>query len=126
MEIYKNKSSGKFFIYIEDTDTDDGALFVSPGCKVLHLQLNLFYDEPEEGDEDDFLSDGLISKTQLERYRQYNEDRLEEPGNRFEDIRESLPPRPSRIERVTPNDNQREKEPDMIERMAKDIKHNKR
>jgi hypothetical protein len=124
MEIYKNKSSGKYFIYIEDTDTDDGALFVSPGCKVIPLQLNLFFDEPEEGGEDDFLSDGLITKTQLERYRQYNEDRLKESGNWFEDI-EGRPPRPSGVELVDPNDKQREKEPDMIERMAKDIKHNK-
>ena len=121
MEIYKNKSSGRYFIHIEDSDTDDGALFVSPGCKIILLQFDIFFDEPDEGDEDDFLSDGLITKEQLERYRQYDEDRLTESGSLFEDIG-GRPPLPREVERVSPSDKQREKEPDMIERMVKDIK----
>ncbi len=124
MEIFKNKSSGKYFIYIDDTDTDDGALFVSPGCKIIPLQFDLFFDEPEEGDEDEFISDDLITTAQSERYRQYNEDRFKESGDRFEDI-ELRSPRPSGAARIDPNDKQKEKEPDMIERMAKDFKRNK-
>ncbi len=125
MEIYKNKSSGKYFIYIEDTDINDRALFVSPEAKVLTIQFNLFVDDPEEGQEKDLLSEGLITQAQLESYRQYGSDRLKESNNRFEETWERHPPRPSRPERINPNDTPVKKEPDMIERMAKDFKHNK-
>ena len=124
MEIYKNKSSGNYFIYIDDTDTADGALFVTPGCKVIPLKFGLFFDEIKEGNDDDFVSDGLITKTQLDRYRQYNNDRNNESGDRFEDIN-LVPSRPIKLKGHDSNDKQQGKEPDMVERMAKDIRGNK-
>lgn len=118
MEIYKNKSTGKHFIYLDDTDTDDSALFITPGCKVIPLKFDLFFDEPKEGEEGDLVSDGLITKEQLDRYKQYNKDRNNEAGDRFEDI-DLAPSRPKELNSVADDDKRLEKEPDMIERMAK-------
>lgn len=124
MEIYKNKSSGKYFIYLDDIDADDSALFVTPLCKVISIKLDFFFDEPKEGDEVDFVSEGIITKAQLERYRQYNKDRNNEFGDRFEDI-DLAPSRTNGLKNVGADDKSREKEPDMIERVAKDFKRDK-
>lgn len=72
MKIYKNKTSGKYFIYIENTGNDEALLITSEG-KIKSLKLRLF-DEPQEEDEDYFLSQGLIMEVQIKRYRQYMMD----------------------------------------------------
>ncbi len=65
----RNKESGKHFIYIEATESDE-ALFVTPQNDLKSLKIFLFY-EMEEGDADRFLSHGLITKLQFQTYQQY-------------------------------------------------------
>ena len=73
MEICKNKTSGKYFIYIENTGNDE-ALLVTPEGKIKSVKLRLF-DGTKEEDEDYLLSHGLINEAQIERHRQYIKDR---------------------------------------------------
>lgn len=69
MSIYRNKSSGQPFIYIEDVDNGK-ALFVTPEAKIKPLELKLF-EELEEEDEGYFLSHGLITKPQVDKYNEF-------------------------------------------------------
>lgn len=73
MKTYKNKVSGKYFIFINNSGQDE-ALFVTPSCEIKSINKGLL-SEAEEGDENYFISQKLISKEQVERYAQYNEDR---------------------------------------------------
>ena len=69
MQIYKNKKSGEYFIYIEDAGTGKAHLVLPEGKAAKPLDFSLF-DESEEGNEKDFLSRGLISDTQIKRYNE--------------------------------------------------------
>ncbi len=69
MEVYKNKKSGEYFIYIEDAGTGKAHLVFPEGKAAKSLDRSLF-DESEEGNEKDFLSRGLISDTQIKRYNE--------------------------------------------------------
>ena len=69
INICKNKTSGKSFIYIEDIDTDR-ALLVNPKGEIKPLEYSLF-DEPEEENKDYCLSQGLITKEQLKQYHEF-------------------------------------------------------
>ena len=84
MEICKNKKSGEYFIYIEPTGKGK-AHFVLPQGKVKSLK----------GRAKDFLSQGLISDTQIKRYKEELNQRTEidEKVRRAASIRafESLP-----------------------------------
>ena len=66
MEICKNKNSGDYFIYIEDEGKGKFSL-VLPTTKVKSLESHLF-EEPEVGNEKDFLSRGLITDKQVKKY----------------------------------------------------------
>jgi hypothetical protein len=68
MVVYKNKHSGRYFIYIMSGDDDKVAL-VTPLSDVKYLHLGLF-DGPEEGDEKDYLARGLITARQAQIYHQ--------------------------------------------------------
>ena len=81
MLIYKNRSSGKYFICIEKTG-DDEVLLVTPQSEIKSLKLHLF-ESPEEKEENYLISNGIITEKQLSRWKQYLEDRSE-------DKRESL------------------------------------
>lgn len=78
MLIYRNKASGKYFIHIENL-TDDEALFVLPiddkdgKVRIKNLELNLFDEEPDEGEDEVLLERQLISEKQLEKYTQHRE-----------------------------------------------------
>jgi hypothetical protein len=76
MKIYRNKSSAKYFIYIENTGNEE-ALLVTPEGKIKSLKIRLF-DGPEEGDGDYLLSQNLITEEQKKRYQQCMKDRLED------------------------------------------------
>ncbi len=69
INICKNKTSEKSFIYIEDIDTDK-ALLVTPKGEIKPLEHSLF-DAPEEKDKDYCLSQGLIAKQQLKLYHEF-------------------------------------------------------
>ncbi len=70
MEICKNKTSGKTFIYLDDDD-NDRALLVTPQGEIKSLELKLFSDFAEEQDEQHLLSSGLITDAQYVSYKNY-------------------------------------------------------
>ena len=76
MKVCKNKSSGKYFIYIQKTGNDE-ALLVTPQSEIKSLKLHLF-EAPEEMDKDYLISNGIITENQLERLKQYWKDRSED------------------------------------------------
>ena len=71
LEIYKNKYSGKHFIYIEDTPEGE-FLLVTPAVEIKPLEPKLF-EEYEEKIVNDLLSRQLINKRQFERYNKFIE-----------------------------------------------------
>jgi hypothetical protein len=85
MEIYQNKISGKYFIWLKETDRGE-VLFISPNCSIISLKLSLFSEETEQGDFDSFLSVGKITKNQVETYKQYNADRTNEIVERYREM----------------------------------------
>jgi len=66
MIVYRNSKSGKGFIFVEP-DGAERALLVTPLCEVKSLELRLF-NRPEEDNGRRFLSRGLITRNQKERY----------------------------------------------------------
>ena len=92
MQICKNRKSGKHFIYIQD-EGNGKASVVLPTGEIKSLKLSLF-EEPEEGNEKDFLSRGLITNRQIKKYRtevkrrdMFNEmERKEAALRAFEDL----------------------------------------
>jgi hypothetical protein len=74
MEIFKNKTSGKYFIGIDDEDGET-ALMITPIGVVKKLELFLFVNL-ETSDPDSLLADELITETQFEKYGEYLETLL--------------------------------------------------
>ena len=75
MEIYKHKVSGKYFIFVEEVEGDiDKALFVNPLGRVILLNLDLFYDDIKDGEDDVFFGRDFITKEQIEAYQRYTKD----------------------------------------------------
>ncbi len=81
MEIYKNKASGDNFIYIDDSGNHE-AIFVTPQNEIKSLNLSLFI-ELADGDVDYLRSKNLITEAQVERYKQYDRNRLEDKVKNF-------------------------------------------
>ena len=69
MEIFKNKTSGKYFIGIDDDD-GEAALMITPIGAVKKLELNLFL-YLETNDPESLLADELITEIQFEKYGEY-------------------------------------------------------
>ena len=69
MQIYKNRESGEYFIYIEPADSGKAHLVLPGGIAAKLLDYSLF-GESEEGNEKDFLSRGLITNRQIKRYKE--------------------------------------------------------
>ena len=68
MEFCRNKRSGIYFIYIEDTP-DEKLLLVTPLADIKALDPSLF-DSPDEKDVDELLSCELLKKEQIRRYKE--------------------------------------------------------
>ncbi len=69
MEIFKNKTSGKYFIGIDDEDGET-ALMITPIGEVKTLELHLFL-HLETSNPESLLADELITETQFEKYGEY-------------------------------------------------------
>jgi hypothetical protein len=69
MEIFKNKTSGKYFIGIDDEDGET-AFMITPIGAVKKLELHLFV-YLETNDPESLLADELITETQFEKYGEY-------------------------------------------------------
>lgn len=63
MEIWKNKKTGKGFIYIDDTGLDE-ALLVNPEGKIMLLKKSLFEKELVE-------DEGILTEPQKKRYEEH-------------------------------------------------------
>ena len=83
MEVSKHKTSGKYFIYIQDVGSHK-ALFVTPQAEIQSRKLDSF-EEMEDMPENDLLVHELITKSQLEKLAEYRRDRVDE---RIEDFEE--------------------------------------
>ena len=91
MNICKNKRTGKYFIYINDTVNEE-ALFVTPNAEIKNLKLDIFTDEPEEYTEASLLENNLITKEQFQKFNEYKKNRSEDSDENFFDYFESLTP----------------------------------
>jgi len=69
MEIIRNKASGKYFIIISDYENGTG-LMVTPQGEVKGLELHLF-DSVEAVDPDGTFTGKLLSRPQIQKYREY-------------------------------------------------------
>ena len=72
MEFCRNKRSGMYFIYIEDTP-DEKLLLVTPLAEIKVLDNPSLFDPPDEKDVDELLSCGLLKKEQIRRYKDFIE-----------------------------------------------------
>jgi len=81
MEIYKNKASGQYFIYICETG-DEEALLVTPNAEIKSLSISLFAN-PEDHPEAHLLEEKIVTAEQIQRFHVYSKDRID-------DIRENL------------------------------------
>ncbi|MBL7204916.1 MAG: DUF4357 domain-containing protein [Desulfobacteraceae bacterium] len=69
INVCRNKASGKYFIYVQDSGSDK-ILLIAPDCNVRTLERSLF-GEIEEKDEKDLLLKGLISDEQVKKLHEY-------------------------------------------------------
>ncbi len=74
MEMFKNKTSGKYFISL-DGENGETALMITPLGAVKKLELHLFV-HLETSDPESLLADELITETQFEKYGEYQDTRL--------------------------------------------------
>ena len=89
MDICKNKRTGKYFIYINETVNEE-ALFVTPNAEILNLKLKFFTDEPEECSEAGLLEKNLITKEQLQMFHKYKKNRYDEEFENLKDYFDTL------------------------------------
>ncbi|MBC8463766.1 MAG: hypothetical protein H8D61_02190 [Deltaproteobacteria bacterium] len=69
LDIFKNKTSGKYFIGLDDEDGET-AFMITPLGAVKSLELHLF-EHLETSDPESLLADELITEIQFEKYREY-------------------------------------------------------
>lgn len=94
MEIYKNKASGKYFIYIEEVNDNKG-LFVTPpdeegNARVISLEFELFDDDPPEDNAEKLLADGIIEEEQIKKYHEYKEGNSKEDKEWLDSIMKEI------------------------------------
>jgi len=68
MEVYKNKSSGRYFIHIDKVNNQT-ALLLDPLGKIKHLELRLF--EKSNTGEKISLSRDIFTQKQIQNYLEY-------------------------------------------------------
>jgi len=72
MEVCKNKSSGVYFVFIDETD-DEKCLLVIPSGEIKLLESSLF-DEIEEIEVDHALNTGQLTRQQLAGLKRFIEE----------------------------------------------------
>jgi hypothetical protein len=83
-EIWRNRASGKHFIYLGDTGKDEG-LFVTPMGEIKSLEKNLF----EEAIAED---DAKITEPQEQRFQEYCDKRRVYIASRIVDMIAEMEP----------------------------------
>ena len=82
MRVYKNKASGKNFIFIQHTGNNEG-LFITPTNEkgevaIKSLKFNLFAEAFLDDEDENLVSSGAVSNEQFLRLAQFEKDRSEE------------------------------------------------
>ena len=95
MEIWKHKKTGKWFIYLTDTVSDE-AYFITPPndlgkVSIKSLKLSIFGEDVEDDDAKTLLSKGMISEDQFDRYQTYKRDRVIERAENTAEIIKDWP-----------------------------------
>jgi hypothetical protein len=70
MEICKNKTTGKTFIYLDEKENGK-ALMITPAGEVKSLEESLFKDLVEVDDHRSLLIEGDITPAQINVYKRY-------------------------------------------------------
>ena len=85
LTIYKNRESGKHFIFIKEIDADKG-LFVTPQGKEKELEFKFFQEDSFEDDEKNLLDNRIVTPEQVLKYQQYKKNRTDEDRDNFIDM----------------------------------------
>lgn len=88
MEICENKQSGRHFVVVVYL-RGDKMLLVNPKNEIKALERHLFED-PIEQDEMALLANGIITKAQVETYREYEESRTQNASENFKMMVEGM------------------------------------
>jgi hypothetical protein len=101
--IYKNKASGKHFIFIDCGEKDSG-LFINPEGKFIELEYNLFFQDSTELENDDKEILNLVNAKQLNRYQNYRRNDIKRRmTNLFKVIENSTKQQREEAKKETPN-----------------------
>jgi hypothetical protein len=73
LEIYQNKQSGKYFIFV-DHISEDRLLLVTPNNRVKAIETK-FFEDPIIDTMEYFLANDLLTEAQVQTYRNYKENR---------------------------------------------------
>lgn len=76
MEVYKNRDSGKYFIFLQDCG-HGAVLLVTPEAKVKPLRATLF-DEVEDFSEEYLREKSFVNEDQISNYKKYLQNRSDD------------------------------------------------
>jgi len=74
VEVYRNRRSRQYFIYLFKIPNGDEALFINPKLQVIRLPLSRFED-PIDEEEGSLVSKGMVTAGQVEKYQRYERDK---------------------------------------------------
>ncbi len=90
MVVCKNRTSGQYFIYVNEAGPGE-ILLITPTAKVKSLQNNLFTDL-EENTEEQLLISRMVSPEQIRSFNEYKKNRAEDETDDFVEYFAQLSP----------------------------------
>jgi len=76
MQVCKNKKSGKYFIYIQDTGNNE-VLLITPEADIKSLDATLFEDS-EDLEADFLLANNQLTEEQIQRLEMFEKERSDD------------------------------------------------
>ncbi len=74
MEVYRNRRSKQYFVYLFKIPNGDEALFINPKLQVTRLPLRQFED-PIDEEEGSLVLKGMVTEEQVEKYQRYERNK---------------------------------------------------
>jgi hypothetical protein len=74
VEVYRNRRSRQYFIYLFKIPNGDEALFINPKLQVIRLPLSRFED-PIDEEEGSLVLRGIITEGQVEKHQRYERNK---------------------------------------------------